>query len=86
MPRPKKASPDNSAATDEMDTVPETFALKPCPKCGTEARQPYIAKNGYWRCHCSHPQCSRLDCLSSLTAKDAAKRWNEAGGPDRPND
>ena len=57
----------------------DIFDLKPCPKCDGKAEQPYKDSHGLYRCNCS--VCKFFDVIVSNTPTEAAKKWQEMGGP-----
>lgn len=82
MGRPKKvedaAADEAVSVVDEMP-IPANEPLKPCPRCGTEGVTPGLDPHGNWRCGCS--ACGFWDSMVYNSADEAAKGWQQAGGP-----
>ena len=82
MGRPKLDRGIGETSEPELDTVVHgPFELKPCPKCESKAEQPYMDTHGFYRCSCS--VCKFWDVIVSSTPEEAAKKWQEMGGPAR---
>lgn len=89
MGRPRKDQPEsvNPAVDDREPEVPcaepeskpeNKVELKACPVCGSDA-EVFKDRNGLYRCACK--SCHFWDSVPSLDSLTAAKKWNEAGGP-----
>jgi hypothetical protein len=74
--RPRK---DAEETAEKEETTQKTYTLKICPKCQSEAAQPYKDLHGFFRCNCS--VCGFWDCIVSTSPADAAKKWQAMGGP-----